>query len=330
MHFLVRVWFAVLSVVSGVGLLVAGEAGYPHVWLRSNGMEVCIYLPDAEKGFYRGTRFDWGGHIKELTIDGYQLFGPWRSPHDPESHDHVSGIGGEFSMGKFGQPSPPGYDETKNAGAFLKMGIGVLRQQEREPYLFLEKYEIIDTGRWEILHSGDALTLRHAINHSSELAYEYEKTIRVDGNRSAIILERSIRNASEIPYSLSHYSHNFFLSDNRFANMGLALTLPFDAFKLESKHDVFGREGGRVWVDENLIPNRTGFARFLLNGIAAIHAFEIADASGRKLVYYDSDAPLNGMNLWVAPNVFCPEPVVIFTVQPGESYSWRCEYSFGD
>jgi hypothetical protein len=33
------------------------------VELKTNGLKMTVYLPDAEKGFYRGTRFDWSGVI---------------------------------------------------------------------------------------------------------------------------------------------------------------------------------------------------------------------------------------------------------------------------
>lgn len=32
---------------------------YPQAELSNGVLRAKIYLPDAEKGFYRGTRFDW-------------------------------------------------------------------------------------------------------------------------------------------------------------------------------------------------------------------------------------------------------------------------------
>ena len=36
---------------------------YPEKHISNGVLTAKIYLPDAEKGFYRGTRFDWAGII---------------------------------------------------------------------------------------------------------------------------------------------------------------------------------------------------------------------------------------------------------------------------
>jgi hypothetical protein len=48
----------------------------------SNGLlSVSFYLPDAENGFYRGTRFDWSGIIYSLRYMGEEYYGSWVYPH---------------------------------------------------------------------------------------------------------------------------------------------------------------------------------------------------------------------------------------------------------
>jgi len=34
---------------------------YPHVVLTNGIIETSVFLPDAERGFYRSTRFEWSG-----------------------------------------------------------------------------------------------------------------------------------------------------------------------------------------------------------------------------------------------------------------------------
>ncbi len=44
----------------------------------SNGLITArILLPDAQKGFYRGTRFDWSGGAHSLAYRGQEFYGPW-------------------------------------------------------------------------------------------------------------------------------------------------------------------------------------------------------------------------------------------------------------
>jgi hypothetical protein len=36
-----------------------------------------VTLPDAQKGFYRGTRYDWSGIVTSLEWGGHVFFGPF-------------------------------------------------------------------------------------------------------------------------------------------------------------------------------------------------------------------------------------------------------------
>lgn len=41
---------------------------YPHVVLSNGNIEMSVFLPDAVKGFYRNTRFDWSGIVWQLAF----------------------------------------------------------------------------------------------------------------------------------------------------------------------------------------------------------------------------------------------------------------------
>ena len=47
---------AVLTLAHGVG-----AADHPSAPFANELIEARVYLPDPEKGYYRGTRFDWSG-----------------------------------------------------------------------------------------------------------------------------------------------------------------------------------------------------------------------------------------------------------------------------
>ena len=91
---------------------------YPHTYLKNDKIKVKVYLPDAEKGFYRGTRFVRAGVLGEVEYAGHKLFGPWKDAHDPTNHDDILGFAPEF-----GQEKPLGYDDAKAGGTFLKIGV---------------------------------------------------------------------------------------------------------------------------------------------------------------------------------------------------------------
>ncbi len=49
----------------------------PTADVSNTSVRATIYLPDAESGYYRGTRFDWSGVISSLKWNGHEYFGQW-------------------------------------------------------------------------------------------------------------------------------------------------------------------------------------------------------------------------------------------------------------
>ena len=124
-------------------------------------LKVRFYLPDARKGFYRGTRFDWSGVIGSLEHKGHKYYGPWFTKTDPAVTDFIyrgddivagpcSAITGpvdEFST----DDAALGYDEAKPGGTFIKIGVGVLRKpRDGSAYNRFRLYEIVDPGKWKV------------------------------------------------------------------------------------------------------------------------------------------------------------------------------------
>ena len=101
------------------------EGGFPMLELANDELTMGLYLPDAEKGYYRGTRFDWSGIIERVEYKGHRFYGAWRFPHDPTGHDFVSGPAEEFGM-----DNPSGFDEVEAGGSFVKVGVGLLQKGE--------------------------------------------------------------------------------------------------------------------------------------------------------------------------------------------------------
>jgi hypothetical protein len=46
-------------------------AEYPEAAISNGPISARLYLPDAAKGYYRGTRFDWSGVIYSLKYQGH-------------------------------------------------------------------------------------------------------------------------------------------------------------------------------------------------------------------------------------------------------------------
>src|SRR6187551_2219312 len=89
--------------------------GFPSAAVANDKLTVKLYLPDANAGYYRGTRFDWSGQIGSLKTAKHEYFGQWFEKYDPKLHDSIQGPVEEFSE--------LGFEEAAPGGRFLRVGI---------------------------------------------------------------------------------------------------------------------------------------------------------------------------------------------------------------
>ena len=64
---------------------------YPSVDISNGTVQMKVYLPDADKGLYRATRFDWSGIIGSVQYKDHEYFGYWKDTHDPMIHEDLAG-----------------------------------------------------------------------------------------------------------------------------------------------------------------------------------------------------------------------------------------------
>ena len=63
-----RIWIALLA--AGPPQIVALEP--PKAEISNGQIRAVVYLPDAQSGFYRSTRFDWSGIVGSLKFGGHE------------------------------------------------------------------------------------------------------------------------------------------------------------------------------------------------------------------------------------------------------------------
>ena len=75
--------------ILGFALVSAAmQAAPPQATISSSGIRAQLYLPDAQSGYYRGTRFDWSGVISSLewNNDTFKINGKEIKPEDQEKY----------------------------------------------------------------------------------------------------------------------------------------------------------------------------------------------------------------------------------------------------
>jgi hypothetical protein len=326
-----RFVFTACLLVAAAGPVWADD--YPHVYLKNDKLKVKVYLPDAEKGFYRGTRFDWAGVFGEVEFAGHKIFGRWKDTHDPTNHDDIIGPCEEF-----GNTKPLGYDEAKPGETFLKIGVGELEKPKEEKYSFAGKYRIVKPAAWkekpwagETPKPDQMQSWEMSARHSSGYGYTYRKIVHLSENEVAIVHE--LENTGTKPITTDFYNHNFLNVDSDPVGPNYRFVFPFD---LKAK-ELRGRWGELL----DMSGKELGFKKPLTDGfvMAGIEGFDAKDyyhqyfefrhgPSGVRVKVF-SGYPLAKMNVWGIKTTICPEPYMeIKGLEPKENKVWVIKYRF--
>ncbi|MEX2142052.1 MAG: hypothetical protein WD894_22490 [Pirellulales bacterium] len=307
---------------------------YPHRVLRNDtGTRVTVMLVDAVKGFYRGTRFDWAGHIAQAKYRGHTFFGLWRTPHDPTNFEH--GVG---PTDEFGIQNPPGYERAKAGEPFLKIGVGLLRRIDDKPYHFSTKYPVLDAGRWS--HSsggrGQSVSFQHELRTDVDWGYRYNKSMRLVDDQPAFEIERTLKNIEGKDIKTASYNHNFIRIDDELIGPSYELELSED---LQAEVEGPARFDGRrlTFTDKVEKPLMIYFkgqpkrVAELGGGFALRPSFDITITNrrtgGRMVIAHHFD--VSELRLWVTSTAICPEPFVNVDLGPAQSMSWTTTYRLG-
>jgi hypothetical protein len=299
----------------------------PRAVIGNGRIRASVLLPDAQQGYYRGTRFDWSGAIESLTIDGHEYFGQWFDRHDPTLHDAIPGPVEEFVTA---ESSSVGYEEAGAGERFVRIGVGAVRRPAGETaYRRFATYEIVDPGRWTIETATDAITFTHLLGETNGYAYTYRKVLRLEGDR--LIIDHELRNTGRKPIVTRVYNHNFFTLDRLPTGPAISIRFPF---ALTAARDMGGRaavRGREIAFLQELQPGQSASTELTgFGATAADYDVLVEQRRSGARVRIRGDRPIVKLIFWSAVRTVCPEPYIDANAGPGESATWRIEYTFGD
>ncbi|MBX9579206.1 MAG: hypothetical protein K2X87_02770 [Gemmataceae bacterium] len=318
-----------------VVLLAAGPAAaadYPQVQLKNDALTLTVYLPDAEKGFYRGTRFDHAGVFGEVRFAGHKLFGPWKGEHDPANNDDIVGPCEEFGMGE-----PLGWAEAEPGGTFLKIGVGELEKpKDAKEYQFWGKYKIVKPPAWaERRRESTAGAVRSiGWDMSAKLpagyGYHYRKDLDLDPKDPIVTIKHRLTNTGTKPLATTVYNHNFFNVDGDPVGPNYAIRFGFAPKAPDPKErfaEVVKLDGNELRLAKSLSEGSiwsvlTGF------GDGTDRAFSMRHAPTGVRVDVSHDKPFDRFVVWGVGSCLCPEPFQTIKLAPGESAEWSIAYRF--
>ena len=306
-------------------------ADFPQVEITNGLLKAVIYLPDAENGYYRASRFDWSGVTARLEYKGHNYFDVWNpAPYDPRLHDAIVGPVQEF------RPAL-GYDEALAGGTFIKIGVGSLKKVKEPSYRFGFTYDIVNPGKWTISKKQDQISFTHELIDTSGYSYLYRKTVELVKGKPVMVLHHSLKNTGKKTIETSVYNHNFFVIDNEPTGPNMKLSFPFEV-KAEDKGDGTLKGFGTVAkiqrksivYTRELNKGETVFSSGLLGFRSVPEDYNIViqnlkTGAGVKIT---SDAAIEKLVYWACQTTACPEPYIKLSAAAGQEVKWKYTYEF--
>lgn len=329
---LVLILFLLSARVSG-SELSPETADYPRAILDNGLLRAVVVLPDGEKGYYRGPRFDASGMVAQVDYQGHTFFAPFEdpltTPHDPTIAN--LGIG---TSDEFGIDDALGYREAKPAGPFMKVGVGMLKRHKRDDYVFYMGYRFLERGMWEIERDPEGRTLRFRQTLGSPqsadgYAYAYEKVVALEAQRPVLRITRTLKNTGSRPISTDHYCHNILRIDGAPIGPSYRIRLFFAPSVVEARPEgVWRIEGETITFDQPI----TAEAVLIFAPVPAdprLPEVEILNKESGAHVRIRRSLALTKCVLYALPHCLSPEMFSLIELAPGDSVSWWDEYEFG-
>ncbi len=316
---------------------MATAVNYPSAEITNGPIRAKIYLPDAQRGFYRGTRFDWSGVISSLQANGHDYYGEWFNKTDPSVHDFVYRdadiVAGPCSAitGPVDEFGPIGYDEAKPGGTFVKIGIGALRKASDSKYDNYQLYEIADGGKWTVREHPDGLELTQQLDDAgSGYAYVYQKTVQLTKGKTEMVLTHILKNAGKRAIHTTVYNHNFLVLDQQPPGPGVTISVPFAIRTPQPLKGELAEVRGRQLAYLKTLRDHDTVAT-ALEGFSDSPNDNQTRIENSRLgagLSWHTDRPLLRESLWSIRTVVAVEPFLSIAIEPGAEFTWKTVYEY--
>ncbi len=315
-------------------LLIAIVAAYsltaadpPQVEISNGKIHAKLYLPDADNGYYRATRFDWSGVIASLEFQGHSFFGVWFPRYDPKINDAITGPVEEYRTNEI---SALGYEEAKPGENFIRIGVGLVKKPDEAAYQQFKTYDIVSSGKWSVKTAPDSVEFSQELSDPvSGYAYAYQKIVRLAKNQPRLIIEHRLRNTGRKTIETNVYNHGFFVIDNQPSGPDFTVKFPFDVKATSDLHglaEVTGKELHylkELPAGPQVHSQLTGFGN-----TAKDYDFRVENRKTGAGVHITGDHPLSKIDFWSPRTTVCPEAYIEMKIEPGKESRWSITYDF--
>jgi hypothetical protein len=339
------------AIIPSLAVSACRAAEPPQAAISNGQITARMYLPDAQNGYYRSTRFDWSGAVYSLEYKGHEFYGPWYNRIDPSVinwvHQGPEIVSGPCSalMGPVNEFALPlGWDDAKAGGTFIKIGVGVLRRPDDARYNQYRPYEVLDPGKWTVKKTRDSVEFVQDLSAPDlGYGYVYRKTVRLTKGKPEMTIEHTLRNTGKLAIHSNVYNHNFVVLDKQAPGPDFLFQVPFQiqlaprtapattanvqaagAVTFAPARPVLTRlDGDKVVYLKQL--SGQDEAAVLMKGYGDSAKDSKITIENKKVgagVRISVDKPLVRELLWSVRTVLAVEPYIAIDVEPGKEFTW--------
>jgi hypothetical protein len=329
---------AVLALAGGCFVSALVAADYPQAEISNGLVRAKLYLPDANAGFYRSTRFDWSGVISSLEFGGHNYYGPWFTKQDAAVRDFIykdTDIVVSAESGSMGPAdefqTPLGFEAAAVGGTFVKIGVGVLRKADNSPYSAFKKYELVDPGKWSVRKGADFVEFTQELNDAATgYGYVYRKTVRLTSGKPEMAIEHSLTNTGHLAIASKLYNHNFLVLDQNATGPDYVITLPFAVTTRQPPNKEMADVRGNQIVYLKTLQDHDTVAMPVegFGGDPKDYDIRVENKKAGAGMRVVGDHPLASVALWSIRSVLAIEPFINVAVAPGKEMAWKYTYSY--
>jgi hypothetical protein len=315
----------------------AQKQSYPEAEISNSLIKAKIYLPDAKKGYYQSTRFDWSGAIHSVQYKNYSFYEKWYDRIDPKVinwvYDQQDIVSGPCS-GLFGPveefETPLGWDETKPGGTFIKIGVGILKKVDEKNNRYMP-YEVLDSGRWSVKKKKESIEFTQELTDpGSGYAYVYKKLVRLIKNKPTMVIEHKLVNTGKIAIHSDVYNHNFVVINKQTPGPDYTIKFPFELNGGRSLHKELAEIKGnqinylkKLSDKDEAVVFLQGFSNKPSDNEVVVENKNVG--AGIKI---KCNRPLIKGFLWSVRSVLAIEPYISIDVEPGKDFSWNNTFEY--
>lgn len=225
------------------------------------------------------------------------------------------------------------YNEDFSAGAavgeyFPKLGIGLIRKEADEKYIFHKKYR--ELKPYPVAFTKTENSAEFVTEPVPCLGYAVREKRKISVEENRLTVEVELSNCGEKEFSTREYCHNFFSIDGMAISTDYHLELPNlpelgvrDIPNLYPNPCNFHADGNGVEIlrDERA----TSLAKLPLDGMDETLPFRwrLSHKGAKASVSGEDYIKVSGVTLWEVDHIFSPEVFQVITLKPGEKTEWK-------